>query len=458
MDVLMPRSSVPGLAWPGLPGTAGITMLALQYQLEQSQWWPPDVVREQQFRQLQALLSHACGTVPFYRDRLGEAGFAPDRPLAPDTWARIPLLGRAEIQEAGKALLSTRVPAAHGKTYTLSTSGSTGRPVTVRGTAVAQAFWRAFTLRDHLWHRRDMTKKLAVIRALSEGQATYPKGAPARYWGPSTASAFPNGPSAVLSITTRVGNQALWLERENPEYLLTYPSNLLQLARHCRERAIALPNLRGAETFSEALNPEVRDACREAWGVPVVDMYSANEVGYMALQCPDHEHYHVQAESALVEILDDQGNPCRPGEVGRVVVTPLHNFAMPLIRYEIGDYAEAGEPCSCGRGLPVLRRIVGRTRNLLTLPSGDKMWPSFPAELFLAIAPVRQVQLIQRRPDEIELKLVVDEKLSGDQEERLREALNKRLGHPFAYRFTYVDEIPRSAGGKYEDFRVELES
>ena len=447
-----------GIHWPAMPGSVDATVLALQYQLQHSQWWPPDVVREHQFRQLQALLSHACGTVPFYGDRLGEAGFAPDRPLGPDTWARIPLLGRAETQEAGKALLSTRVPAAHGKTYTLSTSGSTGRPVMVTGTAVAQVFWHAFTVRDHLWHRRDMTKKLAVIRAFSEGKATYPKGTPARYWGSANSSAFASGPSAALSITTTVENQSLWLERENPEYLLTYPSNLLLLARHFRERDMTLPNLRGVETFAEVLQPEVREACREAWDVPVVDMYSAQETGYIALQCPDHEHYHVQAESALVEILNDQGGACGPGETGRVVVTPLHNFAMPLIRYEIGDFAEVGEPCSCGRGLPVLRRIVGRVRNTLTLPSGDKLWPSFPAKLFLAVAPVKQYQLIQRRPDEIEVTLVVDETLTGDQEERLREALNKRLGHPFAYRFTYVDEIPRSAGGKYEDFRIELES
>ncbi len=408
MAVLMPRSSVPGLAWPGLPGTAGVTMLALQYQLEQSQWWPPDVVREQQFRQLRALLSHACGTVPFYRDRLGEAGFAPDRPLTADIWARIPVLGRDEVQAAETALFSTRVPASHGKVYTLSTSGSTGKPVTVRGTAVAQALWRAFTLRDHLWHRRDITKKLAVIRSVREGQATYPNGAQAPYWGPSTASAFPNGPSAVLSITTTVENQALWLERENPEYLLTYPSNLVELARLYRERGMTLPNLRGIETFAEVLQPEVREACREAWDVPVVDMYSAQETGYIAFQCPDHEHYHVQAESALVEVLNDQGSPCGPDETGRVVVTPLHNFATPLIRYEIGDYAEVGEACSCGRGLPVLRRILGRVRNMLTLPSGDTLWPRSPVDVFLAVAPVRKFQLSQRRPDEFVVSLVVE--------------------------------------------------
>ncbi len=456
MDVLVPRSSVPGLAWPGLPGTAGVTMLALQYQLEQSQWWPPDVVREQQFRQLQALLSHACGTVPFYRDRLGEAGFAPDRPLTADIWARIPVLGRAEVQAAETALFSTRVPAAHGKIHTLSTSGSTGRPVTVRGTAVAQAFWRAFTLRDHLWHRRDITKKLAVIRRVGEGQATYPKGAHARHWGPSTASAFPNGPSAVLSIATTVDNQVRWLERENPEYLLTYPSNLLQLARHCRERGTTLPNLRGIETFAEVLQPEVREACREAWDVPVVDMYSAQEVGYMALQCPDHEHYHVQAESALVEILNDHGHPCRPGETGRVVVTPLHNFATPLIRYEIGDFAEVGGPCSCGRGLPVLRRILGRVRNMLTLPSGDKMWPVPLTAEYTAIAPVTQFQMVQRSVETIEMRLVTKRPLTSDEEGRLRTVVQKHLGHPFEIEFTYHDDIPRGASGKFEDFRSEL--
>ncbi len=456
MDVLVPRSSVSGVTWPGLPGRAGITMLALQYQLQQSQWWPPDVLREHQFRQLQALLSHACETVPLYRDRLGEAGFAPDRPLTADTWARIPLLGRAEIQEAGKALLSTRVPAAHGKTYAVSTSGSTGRPVTVTGTAVAQVFWYAITLRDHLWHRRDMTKKLAVIRALSEGKATYPKGARARYWGPATASAFASGPSAVLNITTTVESQALWLERENPEYLLTYPSNLLQLARHCRARDGTLPNLRGIETFAEALQPEVREACREAWDVPVVDMYSAQEVGYMAIQCPDHEHYHVQAEGALVEILNDQGHPCRPGETGRVVVTPLHNFATPLIRYEIGDYAEVGEACSCGRGLPVLNRILGRVRNMLTLPSGDRTWPVPLTAEYTAIVPFTQFQMVQRSLETIEMKLVTKRPLTSDEESRLRTVVQKHLGHPFEIEFTYHDDIPRGASGKFEDFRSEL--
>jgi phenylacetate-coenzyme A ligase PaaK-like adenylate-forming protein len=88
--------------------------------------------------------------------------------------------------------------------------------------------------------------------------------------------------------------------------------------------------------------------------VNIADIYSEQEVGYIALQFPDYPYYHVQPENILVEVLDDNGNVCSSGDIGRVVITTLHNFTTPLIRYEIMDYAKVGEPCSCGRGLPVL--------------------------------------------------------------------------------------------------------
>lgn len=100
-----------------------------------------------------------------------------------------------------------------------------------------------------------------------------------------------------------------------------------------------------------------------------------------------------------MEILDENGKPCEPGELGRVVVTPLDNFAMPLIRYDIGDYAEVGKHCPCGRGLPVLKRIVGRVQDLVVLPSGERRWTLLSAgniESFLEIAPIRQYQFVQK--------------------------------------------------------------
>src|SRR5208282_3466525 len=149
--------------------------------------------------------------------------------------------------------------------------------------------------------------------------------------------------------------------------------------------------------------------------------YSTVEAGYCALQCPEHEHYHVQSESALVEVLDKAGDPCRPGESGRLVVTSLHNFAMPLIRYDTGDFAEPGGPCSCGRGLPVLDRIVGRVREMLVMPSGARSFPRLRTEKLADIAGVVQFQVVQKSIRDLEVRLVVAPSFASADEDRLRE-------------------------------------
>jgi phenylacetate-CoA ligase len=172
----------------------------------------------------------------------------------------------------------------------------------------------------------------------------------------------------------------------------------------------------------------------------------------IAIQCPDHTHYHVQAENVLVEIIDARDAPCSAGQVGRIVVTDLHNFSSPLIRYEIGDFAEVGEPCPCGRGLPVLKRVMGRTRNMLTLPSGEQLWPNVPPDELVAIAPIRQYQLLQRSRETIEVRLVMPRRLTAAEEENMGTFLAKNLRYRFALRFVYVDEIPRSPSGKFEGF------
>ena len=255
---------------------------------------------------------------------------------------------------------------------------------------------------------------------------------------------------------TPVEQQAEWLQRVKPGYLITHPTNLMTLAGYCRDQDIALPRLLQARTVAESLRPEVRDICREAWGVEIADTYSTQEVGYIALQCREHLQYHVQSERVLVEVLNDRGELCAPGEVGRVIVSDLHNFATPLIRYEIGDYAEVGEPCACGRGLPVLNRILGRSRNMLTLPTGEQVWPTFGDSGYTEIGTIRQLQYIQKTPERLEVRLVAGSRLTEAEETALRDLIIGRLGHRFDIALSYVDEIPRSAGGKFEDFISEV--
>jgi len=440
---------VSDIVWPALPNAVAASQLAMQYQLEQSQWWTADQLRAQQFRQLHALLTHAWESIPFYQQRLKAAGFDPRTAVTPDTFSRLPLLHRSDVQMAGEALLSRQLPQEHGQKYEGKTSGSTGQPLRYFGTQYSQFIWQALTLRDHLWHRRDFLGKLAVIRT-HVGNTTNAN------WGSPVHLLFDTGPAATLDIGASINTQAAWLQEQEPDYLLSYPSNILGLANHCLEHGIKLQRLREVRTLGEAHNPGLRAVCHQAWGVPVVDVYSANETGYIALQCPEHEHYHVQSESVLVEILKEDGTPCQPGEIGKMVVTSLQNYAMPLIRYEIGDLAEAGEPCPCGRGLPVIKRILGRQRNLITLPDGSQHYPITGYQAWMEFLPIRQMQIVQKSLQEVEIKLVTERHLTPEEQEKLNRVLYDSLGYPFRLNYTYLQDIPRGAGGKFEDIISEV--
>ncbi len=442
LNLFTVRSAVQGVAWPGIPEDSSAQLLAACFQLDRSQWWSPDTLHEHQLRQMRLVLRHALATVPHYAETLGAvdadnldwAGF-----LA------LPTLQRSTLQAKFIALSSNQSPPGHGEVLSGESSGSTGKPIQFRFTVLSQLFWKALTLREHLWHNRDFTGKFSAIRIrLEDGHFSG--------WGPPVGEVFQTGPSVTLNVRTDIARQLEWLQREDPDYLITHATNLGALAELSIKRGVKLPGLRQARTFSETLRPDLRNRVREAWGVEIADVYSCEEAGAIAFQCPLHEHYHVQSENLIVEVLHPDGRECRPGETGEVVLTTLHNFAMPLIRYRIGDYAEVGEACSCGRGLPVLKRIHGRQRNMLTLPDGSRHWPSFPAAIWNAIAPVEQFQLLQRRPDEIEVSYVMSRDLDQTETARITAALQDRLGFPFLIRLQRLPSIERSAAHKFEDF------
>ena len=450
-----PRSELTGIAWPAVPSAQGATMLAAQLQFRHAERMAPAARRGLQLRQAGRLLRHARRHCPAYRDRLPAIAADDDEAPTAAEWTEIPVLTRAEVQSLGGALDSAAPPDGHGALSSVTTSGATGRPVTVRKTKLAGFFWYATTLRQHLWFDRDLSAKLAVIRHFPDTAAARPPdGDRLANWGAAGATVFESGPCVMLAIRSDIDAQVDWLLREAPDYLLSYPSNLLAVARRLDARGAGLPSLRATMTISEMLPAAVRDEIGARLGVPNADSYSAQEAGYLALQCPAGAGYHVPAETVLLEVLDDRGVPCPPGAVGRVVVTPLHNFATPLIRYDIGDFAEVGpaQVCPCGRTLPTLARIAGRTRNLVTLPDGTRHWPAFGESRFAGVAPVRQHQFVQRTVDEVEARLVVDRPITAGEEERLARIIQDRLGYPFAIAFTYHDDIPRGAGDKYEEF------
>lgn len=444
------QSSINGISFPALPQPRGAALLSILWQFDKSQWRSAERLRNMQQAQLLSLLNHAIQTVPFYQQRLFDAGYRPGQGWDENIWAAIPVLKRQLLQEQHQQLHSQQPLADHGDAYLMQSSGSTGRPVQVLGNAVTLFYLDAVTLRDHHWSQRDFMEKFAAIRPDikdKEQERLLYNG-----WGTPVDQAYLSGSSMVINSRVDVHKQLQWLQEYQPVYLLSLPSNLRELLRLCEQEGIELPELKQVRSFGETVTQPLRDSVRRVWGVELSDMYSSQEVGYMALQCPEHEHYHVQSETMYLEVLDDNDQPCAPGEIGRIVVTPLHNFAMPLLRYAVGDYAEVGEACPCGRGLPVLKRIVGRSRNMIRTPEGKCYWPSFPVENFLEVADIRQFQLRQTAPDHIDVVLAMETELDEAQIKQLKEKLHHSLNYPFKLDFIRVDTIPVQANGKYEDF------
>ncbi|MEL7174615.1 MAG: phenylacetate--CoA ligase family protein, partial [Pseudomonadota bacterium] len=327
-------------------------------------------------------------TVPGQRERLEEAGYRPG--IVPDwsLWRRIAPMGRGPMQEAPAVWRSLAPPRAHGDIVSVASSGSTGAPLRIVGTVRDAAISKAFTLRFHLWHDIDMTQTRAAIREARDPACQPPKGRTQPRWGDRMEFPVPTGPSHEIDIHSGIEAQALWLKRRRPQYLLAFPSNIAELARHFDKEALGFQTLDRVMTISEVVTPELRRQVREAWGVECVDVYSARECGPMAFQCPDAPEgsdtpgYFVQAERVILEVLREDGTPAEAGETGHVVVTVLHNYAQPMIRYAVGDYAVAGKVgpdgrSPCGRGLPRLEAVRGRVRNMLIAADGRRFWPSF---------------------------------------------------------------------------------
>ena len=450
-----PRSAVPEIGFPALTNPQASQMLALQYQLEASQWLPAETLLSRQLEQLQKVYAHARRTVPYYARLFAGQGLADGAEFDLEFLRTLPISTRGMVQQAGDQMCAHALPPAHGKAYPVSTSGSTGQPVKLQGTAATSFIWQALTLREHAWHERDFSRRLCAIKWAAREFCRLPDGERHASWGDAVAMLYDSAPSAVLNVITPVAEQAEWLLREQPAYLVSFPSNLAALATHCLERGIGFPGLAEVRTIGETLTPAQRALYRQAWGVNTVDIYSCEETGYLALQCPRREHHHVQAESVLVEIVDEEGGPCSPGESGRVLVSSLHNFATPLLRYELGDYAAFGEPCSCGRSLPVIERIHGRRRNRLMLPGGRSEFPYLgehgQTERLTGVR-VHAFQFVQHSVEEVEMKLVTERRFTPAETEKVARMMQNNLGHPFRIRITHCDAIPKSARGKFEEF------
>jgi phenylacetate-CoA ligase len=401
-------------------------------------------LRAYQMSLLAKLLAHARQTTNFYKDRIDFDVTVPRE--IERMWPGIGILTRAEAVANSDKLTSRKTPPEAGPVVKGETSGSTGMPLVFKISGAQLVGARALTERMFRWWAVDGSRSYAHISYDQAEGAPTARGVTTHGWH----SKRPNGVKHFLSHAFDIDTQLDWLVARRPDYLGSYSGILKGLAVAAQQRGIAL-EFDLIFSFASVLDEGIRALCRSAFASEIADTYGAQEVGHIAAQCPDCGEYHISAEAVLVEILHDDGSPAAPGEIGRVIVTPLYNYAMPLIRYELGDLAELGTANpSCGRRLPTLRRILGRYRNLFRFRDGTTIWPVPPA--FREFIALKQFQVVQTDFDHVEIRYVPESADRPIDLAAVTQRVRSALRQPVDVTVRAVDAIERSRSGKYEDF------
>ena len=416
--------------------------LAVRRSLEQSQWWDRDRLEAWQLNRLRALVQHAADHVPYYRALFNRLRFAAGELRVLADLARLPLLAKADIRANLEELKSDR--ARH--LTRCNTGGSSGEPLIFylgdeRVSHDVGAKWRATR-----WWGVDIGDPEIVVwgSPIELGAQDRVRAVRDALMRTELLPAFEMSDARLDTFVARI-------RRRRPKMLFGYPSALAHIARHARRRGMAMDDLGVKVAFvtSEKLYEEQRHEIGRAFACAVADGYGSREGGFIAHQCPAGG-LHITAEDIIVEVVDEGGRPLGAGRQGEIVVTHLATKDFPFIRYRTGDVGVLGErKCDCGRGLPLLTEIQGRTTDFVVAQDGTVMHGLAMIYVVRDIPGVRQFKVIQETLDRTRVLLATDRDFSDENVETIRRGIGKRLGGNVRVEIEQVAEIPREVSGKY---------
>lgn len=413
--------------------------------LDRTQNYTPERMQAYQRSLLGQLLRHARAEVPFYETRLDPL-FGSDDEIRWDAWTDIPTVTREDAQNAGEAMFARKLPDNVGVVESGQTSGSTGRPLKFRTNSLMRLVGNALGERIFNWHEVDRTQTAAFIVENSD-EHPVPEGSTGTNWN----LAHPEAMGLNLTMGATIAQQADWLSRKRPSVLFTYPSNAAAILSYFLEDNSPVP-FKTVICHGEVLTKEVRHFFTEN-EITIIDRFGASELGPISAECPQGNGTHHQfSEAVLVECLSNESNKQIQSGNGRLIVTPFYNYAMPLIRYENYDHITlTKEACKCGRTLPTIESIQGRSRNLFKFPGGKLRWPNLHFAEFVKLLPAKQVQLIQRTMHEIDILYVHDGSPRQPNEDEIRDYICKKFDEKIETQLIEKTEIPKLPSGKFED-------
>ena len=420
----------------------GHTTVRALRAMERSQWLPADEFEALRLRRLRAFLTRIGKDVPYYRELFDELGFVPAELESIDELQRLPLTGKADIRANTEAMTAENA----GPLERFSTGGSTGEPLIFyrgreRVSHDVAAKWRATR-----WWNVDIGDREIVlwgspIELSSQDSIRQVRDKLLRT---ELLSAFEMSNANLLRFTQRV-------RQFRPRMLFGYPSSLALLAEYASGNGYKVDDLGIRVVFvtSERLYPYQREAIERAFGCPVANGYGGRDAGFIAHQCPEGG-MHISAEDIVVEIVAEDGSPLPVGQKGEIVVTHTSTGDFPFVRYRTGDVGSLGsEICACGRSLPLLAEIEGRTTDFIRAADGTVLHGLALIYVLREIPEIQEFKIVQQSLTRLDVQLVTSAAEKNVLESTITEQFRRRLGDSLVVRFDYVDAIEREASGKF---------
>lgn len=412
-------------------------------QLEQSQWLDRAGVEALQLEKLRHLLNVAWNHCPWHRSRLEAAGLTPGNLASLADLEKLPTMDKQDAAAHREALVWTGAP---GGVFKYNTGGSSGQPLIFHFGRARQASDAAGRMRARRWWGVDAGEPEVYL------------------WG---APVELNKTDLVKTIRDRLINQLVLnafamsparmdayldaMEAFQPRCLYGYASSVALLAAHAREkkRKPRLPKLKAVCTTGEPLYPHQRELIREVFGAPVANEFGSRDIGFTAHETPEGQIL-LMSESIVLEVLDPEGHPVAPGEMGEAVMTGLMSEAQPFLRYRTGDMVRLSQEADRGgRGLHVIGEVLGRSTDFLVRADGTIMHALAGIYVLRATEGLAEFKLIQHSTTEVEVLAVPNARWRDQCILSIKAGLRQRLGESVSIAVKVVDQIPPEASGKH---------
>jgi len=435
-------SIVSGVLFPLHERLKGHSTVSALHSMEASQWLPRDALEKLQADNLRGFLARIGRDVPYYRDLFSAIGFEPGDVRSTGDLQALPLMGKVEIRHNTERLRAENA----GPLEKFSTGGSTGEPLIFyrgkqRVSHDVAAKWRATR-----WWGVDIGDPEIVVwgSPIELGAQDRLRLLRDRLLRTELLSAFEMSNANMLQFTQRI-------RAFRPRMIFGYPSSLALLAEYATNNGYRLDDLGVKVVFvtSESLYQHQRAAIERAFGAPVANGYGGRDAGFIAHQCPEGG-MHITAEDIVVEIVDEQGGVLPTGERGEIVITHMCMGDFPFVRYRTGDVGSLSSTgCACGRGLPLLAEIEGRTTDFIRAADGTVIHGLALIYVLRELPQVKEFKIIQESVSRITVRLVTNLEDRGVLEEQVTTQFRQRLGNRLVVTFEYVDKIERETSGKF---------